>query len=66
MRMAKPNQLYNLSVRLHLFLNYDVMCDIISLWSAKKTGDKVVTHLCQLKYSESSQNIQFKIDVNDD
>jgi len=30
------------------------MCDIISLRSAKKTGDKVVTDLCQLKYSESS------------
>jgi len=42
------------------------MCDITSLRPGEKTGDKVVTDMCQLKYSPSSQNIQYKTNINDD
>ncbi|CAI6356300.1 unnamed protein product [Macrosiphum euphorbiae] len=67
MRMARPNQPYNVKVLDYSFFkNYDAMCDITSLRPGKKTGDKVVTDLCQLKYSPSSQNIQYKTNINDD
>lgn len=66
MRMARPSQPYNIKVLDYSFFkNYDAMCDITSLRPGKKTGDKVVTYLCQLKYSPSSQNIQYKTNTND-
>lgn len=67
MWMARPNQPYNVKLLDYSFFkNYDAICDIISLRPGKKTGDKVVTDLCQLKYSASSQNIQYKTDFNND
>jgi len=65
--MARPSQPYNIKVLDYSFFkNYDAMCDITSLRTGKKTRDKVVTDLCQLKYRPSSQNIQYKTNTNDD
>lgn len=65
-RMTRPNKPYYFKVLDHnFFKNYDAICDIISLRPGKKTGDRVVTNLCPLKYSSSSQNIQYKTNFNE-
>lgn len=69
MRIARLSDPYNVNVLDYCFLkkNYDVVCDISSLWPMKIPGDTVVSDLAQIKYlPQASTDVQNKICIEDD